>query len=53
MTRAVVTGLGCITPIGHGVADFWANLTAGVSGVRRITLFGAQNGVVAFKAFDG
>ncbi len=39
MTRAVVTGLGCITPIGHCVADFWRNLTAGVSGVKRITLF--------------
>lgn len=43
MTRAVVTGLGCITPIGHGVADFWANLTGGVSGVRRITLFDASD----------
>lgn len=39
MTRAVVTGLGCVTPIGHGVAEFWSNLTSGVSGVRRITLF--------------
>src|SRR6266852_1672393 len=39
MVRAVVTGLGCITPIGHTVSDFWSNLTTGVSGVRRITLF--------------
>jgi 3-oxoacyl-[acyl-carrier-protein] synthase II len=39
MTRAVVTGLGCVTPIGHGVSEFWSNLTGGVSGVRRITLF--------------
>jgi 3-oxoacyl-[acyl-carrier-protein] synthase II len=38
-----VTGLGCVTPIGHGVADFWANLTSGVSGVRRITLFDASD----------
>ena len=37
--RAVVTGLGCITPIGHSVAEFWSSLTAGVSGVRRIALF--------------
>lgn len=43
MTRAVVTGLGCVTPIGYGVADFWANLTSGVSGVRRITLFDARD----------
>ena len=39
MTRAVITGLGCITPIGQSVGDFWAALVAGESGVRRITLF--------------
>jgi 3-oxoacyl-[acyl-carrier-protein] synthase II len=43
MTRAVVTGLGCITPIGQDVAEFWSNLIAGVSGVRRITLFDASD----------
>jgi 3-oxoacyl-[acyl-carrier-protein] synthase II len=39
VTRAVVTGLGCVTPIGEGVGEFWQSLTAGRSGVRRITLF--------------
>jgi len=39
MARAVVTGIGCVTPIGQDPAEFWANLTAGVSGVARITLF--------------
>jgi 3-oxoacyl-[acyl-carrier-protein] synthase II len=39
MRRAVITGLGCVTPIGHNVEDFWAALTAGQSGIRRITLF--------------
>jgi 3-oxoacyl-[acyl-carrier-protein] synthase II len=39
MSRAVITGLGCVTPIGHNVEDFWAALTAGQSGVRRISLF--------------
>ncbi len=39
MTRAVVTGVGCVTPIGQGVDEFWSNLSSGVSGVRRITLF--------------
>jgi len=39
MSRAVITGLGCVTPIGQSVGEFWSNLTAGVSGVRRITLF--------------
>jgi len=34
-----VTGLGAITPIGNDVATFWKNLTDGVSGVARISLF--------------
>ncbi len=41
--RAVVTGLGCITPIGQSVDEFWANLTGGVSGIKRITLFDARD----------
>lgn len=39
MVRAVVTGLGCVTPIGEGPEEFWRNISSGVSGVRRITLF--------------
>lgn len=39
MERVLVTGLGAVTPIGHTVADFWTNLTAGVSGVGPITQF--------------
>jgi 3-oxoacyl-[acyl-carrier-protein] synthase II len=39
VTRAVITGLGCVTPIGQSIGDFWAALTSGESGVRRITLF--------------
>ena len=39
MTRAVVTGIGCMTPIGLDVGEFWGNLTSGRSGIRRITLF--------------
>jgi 3-oxoacyl-[acyl-carrier-protein] synthase II len=37
--RVVVTGLGCISPIGLTVEDYWANLLKGVSGVARITSF--------------
>jgi 3-oxoacyl-[acyl-carrier-protein] synthase II len=37
--RAVVTGLGAITPIGNDVATFWRNLTDGVSGVAPIASF--------------
>jgi 3-oxoacyl-[acyl-carrier-protein] synthase II len=37
--RAVVTGMGAVTPIGNDVPTFWANLVAGVSGVGPITQF--------------
>lgn len=39
--RVVVTGLGQISPVGNNVADAWQNLLAGVSGIGRITRFGA------------
>ena len=35
----VVTGLGLVTSLGKGKADNWAALTAGKSGVHRITRF--------------
>jgi 3-oxoacyl-[acyl-carrier-protein] synthase II len=37
--RVVVTGLGCVTPLGHDVAAFWQGLLAGRSGVGPATLF--------------
>ncbi|MEO8246476.1 MAG: beta-ketoacyl synthase N-terminal-like domain-containing protein, partial [Chloroflexota bacterium] len=37
--RAVITGLGAVTPIGNDVDTFWANLVAGVSGAGRITQY--------------
>lgn len=40
--RVVVTGLGCISPVGNTVADAWANLLAGKSGVDLITKFDAS-----------
>lgn len=39
MRRVVVTGIGVISPIGIGTKAFWENLTAGVSGVRRIASY--------------
>ncbi len=36
--RVVVTGMGVIAPLGIGLDDFWANATAGRSGVGRMTL---------------
>ncbi len=48
--RAVVTGLGAITPIGNDVPSFWSNLTSGVSGVAPITAYDASNEGVRIAA---
>ena len=40
--RVVVTGLGCISPVGNTVADAWSNLLAGQSGIGLITKFDAS-----------
>ena len=40
--RVVVTGLGCVSPVGNTVAESWANLLAGKSGIDNITLFDAS-----------
>ncbi len=44
--RVVVTGLGVISPVGNTVSEAWDNLTAGRSGIGRITKFDPA----AFKA---
>ena len=41
--RVVVTGLGCISPVGNTVASAWSNLLAGQSGIANITKFDATN----------
>ncbi|ABM38369.1 beta-ketoacyl-ACP synthase II [Polaromonas naphthalenivorans] len=41
--RVVVTGLGCVSPVGNTVADSWANVLAGTSGIDLITHFDANN----------
>ena len=41
--RVVVTGLGCISPVGNTVSEAWANLLAGQSGIDLITKFDASN----------
>jgi 3-oxoacyl-[acyl-carrier-protein] synthase II len=40
--RVVVTGLGCVSPVGNTVADAWTNLLAGQSGIGPITRFDAS-----------
>ena len=41
--RVVVTGLGLVSPVGNSVAEGWANLLAGRSGIALITKFDASN----------
>mgnify|MGYP002783588851 CR=1 FL=1 len=54
--RVVVTGLGCVTPVGNDVAATWAALLAGRSGAAPITRFDASHHTVRFacevKGFD-
>jgi len=40
--RVVVTGLGCVSPVGNTVAQSWASLLAGQSGIDFITAFDAS-----------
>ncbi len=42
MRRAVITGLGAVTPVGNDVPTSWANLVAGKSGISRITRFDTE-----------
>ena len=41
--RVVITGLGCISPVGNSVDDAWSALTAGTSGIATITRFDASS----------
>jgi len=41
--RVVVTGIGCVTPLGTTVDELWGNLLASKSGVGRTTLFDASS----------
>ena len=54
LRRVVITGMGCVTPIGIGRAAFWRGLISGESGVRRITSFDTANSPVKIAAeIDG
>jgi 3-oxoacyl-[acyl-carrier-protein] synthase II len=54
--RVVVTGLGCVSPVGNTVAQAWDSLLAGKSGIDLITRFDASNFACKFagevKGFD-
>jgi 3-oxoacyl-[acyl-carrier-protein] synthase II len=48
--RVVITGMGCVTPIGIGREAFWRALAAGESGTRRIESFDASDSPVQIAA---
>ncbi|MEJ7914069.1 MAG: beta-ketoacyl-ACP synthase II [Chitinophagaceae bacterium] len=54
--RIVVTGMGCLTPLGNTIAEYWNNLRNGVTGCGAITLFDATKFKTRFaceiKDFD-
>nr|MCU0238677.1 beta-ketoacyl-[acyl-carrier-protein] synthase family protein [Pyrinomonadaceae bacterium] len=48
--RVVITGFGCVTPIGIGREKFWESLQKGVSGVRQIESFDVSDSPVKIAA---
>src|SRR5215470_19966784 len=50
LRRAVISGMGCVTPIGIGREAFWSALCKGESGVRRIQAFDVCNSQVKIAA---
>jgi len=55
--RVVITGMGCVSPLGLDLKSTWENAITGKSGAAPITLFPAENLEVKFacevKNFDG
>jgi 3-oxoacyl-[acyl-carrier-protein] synthase II len=48
--RVVVTGIGCVTPVGNTVEDTWKALQDGRSGIGKISSFDASNFPTTFAA---
>src|SRR5260370_18345377 len=48
--RVVITGMGCVTPIGIGRDAFWSGLQNGESGVRPIQSFDVSDSPVKIAA---
>lgn len=56
MRRVVITGVGCVTPMGHNTADSWEAVLTGKSGIDYLTAFDTEAFSVKFggevKNFD-
>lgn len=56
MRRVVMTGVGCVTPLGNTVEATWSGLLKGQSGIDFLTAFDTENFAVKFggeiKGFD-
>jgi 3-oxoacyl-[acyl-carrier-protein] synthase II len=55
--RVVITGLGCVSPLGNDISTLWSNILAGKSGVGLITRYDTSQFKVKIgaevKDFDG
>ena len=55
--RVVITGMGCITPVGKNIPSMWDNISNGITGVGYITQFDPSDYKVKIgaevKGFDG
>ena len=49
--RAVITGIGPVTPVGTGLDAFWRGLTSGRNGVRTIEAFDTTDLPVSVAGF--
>ncbi len=56
MRRVVITGVGCVTPLGNNVEQTWQAILAGKSGIANLTRFDTEAFAVKFggeiKGFD-
>ena len=50
MRRVVVTGLGCVSPVGNSVEETWNSIKAGKSGIATITHYDNTNFKVKYAA---
>ncbi|MCP4262070.1 MAG: beta-ketoacyl-[acyl-carrier-protein] synthase family protein [Planctomycetes bacterium] len=48
--RVVITGMGVVCPLGHGVESFWQAIITGKSGVAKTTIFDASTFPTTFDA---